>query len=95
MTDGEFADELNAEVVAFYAEAQERFATAEDATAANRELKNMLVDYLDMRLRSVSLFESALRERNAGRVSEAMALQREADALATRIIESNAAEGTP
>jgi membrane associated rhomboid family serine protease len=88
--DGEFADRLEAEVIGFYAEARERLAWQPDPRRPGRydAARQRLAKYVDLRFRSMSQFERALRDGNLPMAREAMTLQDESEALAREIRES-------
>ena len=98
LSDTELADRVNAEVLAFYTEANRRLAWKPQVAGPFDEIRQKLGRYVDLRERSQSTLVDALRTGNPEMVELAMQLQRDADLLVSEFnaeAEASAAAANP
>jgi rhomboid protease GluP len=84
-SDGQFADRLAKDVIPFYTEAQNRLAWDGKGGTESDRRRSGIASYVALRLESMTQLERGLREGNHERMSEAMDLLHQADALANEL----------
>lgn len=82
LTDAEFATRLAAEVIPFYEEAGRRLRFDPAQGVERDEFRRRLAEYLDLRYRSMVMFERALAANDDAAAKEAMAIAQAADEAA-------------
>ena len=98
LSDAELADRVNAEVLAFYSEANRRLAWKPQVAGPFDEIRQKLGRYVDLRTRSQSTLVEALKTGNPEMVELAMQLQRDADLVVSEFnaeTEASAAAANP
>jgi hypothetical protein len=82
LTDAEFANWLDAEILPFYSEARSRLAWNPESAGPFDDTRRLVNRYLELRGKSYLVLADALRTGNREMVDEAMRIQRESDLLA-------------